>query len=281
MYRYEKGVSGQSDIYFYTPGAAAEKTFFYLVCLGHFWCDEQYCIRRPSFDSYLIIYVKNGSGVIETGGRSRRVGKGDLVFLDCYAPHAYYADPSWEICWFHFDGPCCRNYYEMVQSQSADIVRSFAGHSFEPVFNRLISMFEGGGRIREYMVSKYITDILTLFLQAPLSGQETAGAENVTEEAVTYICSHLNEDLDLEFLACKCSLSRYHFIRVFKKETGYTPHEFIISARMNQARYYLKTTAMTIKEISFLCGFRNESSFCTSFKKMSGQTPSEYRQEGE
>ncbi|MBT9776047.1 AraC family transcriptional regulator [Clostridium sp. MCC353] len=273
MYRREKGVLENSEIYFYTPGITAKNTFFYLHCLGHFWCSSEYCVRRQEFDSYLILYIKSGSGAVESDGISRRVEAGDLVFLDCHGPHGYYADPEWEIQWIHLEGKACENYYKLIKSQTLGQVRLTVPYLAERIFDQITSGFSEGRTIRDYLISKYITDLLTLFFQEASEGQKDNEMGRIAESMTSYICSHLDSPLDLDSLARRCSMSRYHFIRVFKKETGYTPHDFIINARIDKAKYYLKSTNMTVKEISAVCGFQNESSFCTCFKKREGMRP--------
>ena len=52
----------------------------------------------------------------------------------------------------------------------------------------------------------------------------------------------LTEDISVPVLADRVGLSLYHFIRSFKKETGFTPHDYIIHTRINTAKYLLKNT---------------------------------------
>ena len=68
-----------------------------------------------------------------------------------------------------------------------------------------------------------------------------------------------------------------YFSRLFKKETGYSPHEYVIQARVNAAKYFLQSARLSQKDICYSCGFSSESSFCTTFKKATGLTPSQYR----
>jgi AraC-like DNA-binding protein len=72
-------------------------------------------------------------------------------------------------------------------------------------------------------------------------------------------------------------LSPYHFNRKYKKETGVTPHQFLLSTRISAAKYNLSNSNMTISEIALSCGFIDESAFCYCFKKREGITPNEYR----
>lgn len=83
--------------------------------------------------------------------------------------------------------------------------------------------------------------------------------------------------MTVEELADVAGLSLYHFIRSFKQETGFTPHDYLIDTRLNTAKYLLKNTSLPIKDICFHCSFSSESVFCNAFKRELGLTPTKYR----
>jgi len=56
-----------------------------------------------------------------------------------------------------------------------------------------------------------------------------------------------------------------------------TPHKYLISTRMANAKFLLKISQMSVKEIAIRSGFSDESGFCTAFKKQEGMTPKKYR----
>ena len=92
-----------------------------------------------------------------------------------------------------------------------------------------------------------------------------------------YITEHMDQPISLEQMARHVSLSPYHFSRLFKRETGYTPHQYLVIVRINAAKYYLKSTNLSIKQITQRCGFSSESNFCAVFKRFTGHTPGAYR----
>ena len=107
--------------------------------------------------------------------------------------------------------------------------------------------------------------------------------ELIVSEGSSLVCKGSNgrgidaEDITIKDLAERALLSPYHFIRTFKKQVGFTPHEYLVNTRINTARYLLKNTSMSTKDICFHCGFSSESVFCNAFKKNTTMTPSEYR----
>ena len=98
-------------------------------------------------------------------------------------------------------------------------------------------------------------------------------------EIISYINEHFQQDLSLDILASKTNLSVYHFTRSFTREIGVSPHQYIIKTRLSAAKYLLKSTETSVKDIAFSTGFNSESSFCITFKKWEHVTPSQYRQE--
>ena len=94
----------------------------------------------------------------------------------------------------------------------------------------------------------------------------------IVKKSLELINDCIDENISLDTLALNCNLSKYHFLRVFKKEIGLTPHSFIINERLNRANNLIKE-GITISEASLLVGFNDQSHFTRNFKKYFGYTP--------
>ncbi|PHN04763.1 helix-turn-helix domain-containing protein [Flavilitoribacter nigricans] len=88
---------------------------------------------------------------------------------------------------------------------------------------------------------------------------------------------HFRENIDLERVARAACCSKYHFIRLFKKYYGLTPHRYLTDLRIRAAREMLAAGVSVIDTCSRL-GFESATSFTGLFKTYTGQTPSAYRQ---
>ena len=275
----EPGVLPESNAYFHTPSLMAQRLFFTLSCTGHYACNARYAVRRPSYDSFLILYVVRGRGYCYIDDRRVELHVGSLVILDCYLPHRYGTDSDWEIYWIHFDGRLAREYFETLVKSDRQLIlpRSVyhAAHALERIYN----MFHVDKRINEALISKNITSILTEFLVSEQPEEGVPEHSSRIEGVLSYISEHIDQPLTLEYLAQRVSLSPFYFSRVFRKETGYTLREYLINARINAARFYLRTTQLSLKEIAYRCGYGSDSTFCTTFKRVTGMTPLEYRNE--
>jgi AraC family transcriptional regulator len=97
-----------------------------------------------------------------------------------------------------------------------------------------------------------------------------------------YINSHLHEDLSVERLSQVAHFSRHHFHRQFSAHSGISVCKFIQLLRLRRASYQLAfRTHHRIIDIAMAAGFENPESFSHAFKKMFGQTPSQFRKQPE
>lgn len=99
-------------------------------------------------------------------------------------------------------------------------------------------------------------------------------SDSQIEELLRYINHNLTEDLSIETLARKYYLSKYHMMRKFKEETGYTIHNYIISKRLLLARTKISEGTPILKA-SQLSGFSDYTTFSRAYKKQFGIAPSQ------
>lgn len=107
--------------------------------------------------------------------------------------------------------------------------------------------------------------------------EKSNGKSELVLSAAKYIKNHCLENLRLEGVAEKLSVSPNYLSTIMKKETGITFQQHIINEKMNIAKRLLDDTRMTIDEISAAVGYENYISFYNAFRKNNHMTPSEYR----
>lgn len=96
------------------------------------------------------------------------------------------------------------------------------------------------------------------------------------ERTIEYLQENYRAHFSLQDVARIANLSPYHFLRLFKNETGQTPYAYLLDIKIERAKELLKSRKHTVTEVCFLCGFNNVSHFATLFKRKVGYTPSEY-----
>jgi AraC family transcriptional regulator len=97
------------------------------------------------------------------------------------------------------------------------------------------------------------------------------------QRVLDYINSNLDQSLPLAAMAQLANMSAYHFAKVFRSTVGVAPHQYIITCRMDKAKYLLTTTQWSMMQIALAVGCADSSHFATIFKRMVGVTPSVYR----
>lgn len=162
-------------------------------------------------------------------------------------------------------------------------------NAFTPVANEtwyLINQFisETTNRQRGF---EFIQEGITLQLMVNLLRQlrsnlprersERGRAQENIYKAIEFINDCYDQDFSLEDIARIANLSPYHFIRVFKAETGMTPHEYMINIKISRIKEKLADKNLSICQVFSLCGMDYNGHFAAVFKRKVGLTPSQYR----
>ena len=278
MEYHDPGALPGSVIFRASPSPAARELFLFPTFVGHYFCNGNYKVERSTFDSFLLMYICSGSGFVSSQGRMVPVAEGDLVLMDCFRPHRYYTRVGWETRWVHFDGPLAEKYFRYIRDNRL-LIRPCGATSVPRRFDTLLNFYEQQTSPDEAVLSKLLTDLLTELMLPTDEEPQNQQQLTVIEESLRYIEENLGGDLSLDSLARHAMLSPFHFSRIFKEETGFSPHQYLIAVRVDYARYLLRSGSLPTKEIAYRCGFSSSAAFCTCFKKIMGQSPGDYRRQ--
>lgn len=94
-------------------------------------------------------------------------------------------------------------------------------------------------------------------------------------QAKLFIDDHYAENIDLGNISDEAYFSKFHFIRLFKKIYGKTPHQYLIKVRIEKATALL-SSGLPVSEVCYAVGFESLSSFSGLFKRVAGLNPSDY-----
>jgi AraC family transcriptional regulator len=99
------------------------------------------------------------------------------------------------------------------------------------------------------------------------------------QRATAFIEEHLSADISLPELAeAAGNLSLYHFARLFKESTGSSPYQYLLRRRIERAKSMLRgRKLLSLGDVAFACGFRDQSAFSRVFRQITGSTPRAYR----
>ncbi|MCE9521761.1 MAG: AraC family transcriptional regulator [Alphaproteobacteria bacterium] len=113
-------------------------------------------------------------------------------------------------------------------------------------------------------------------VRAPTLAPSSGDARRVSA-VLRYIEHNADGAIDLDRLAAMAAISKYHFLRVFRRVTGLTPYKFLLGVRMRRAAVRLRTSRAPVSQIAFEAGFGDLSTFNKRFRDLFGATPSRFR----
>src|SRR5215469_9030174 len=125
---------------------------------------------------------------------------------------------------------------------------------------------------------------LVLFLRRPggqkqlsVSLSAQASEMKAIQELQVWIADNLRKKLSVQVLADRVAMSVRNFERVFTREVGRTPSQYVLQARVEAARLQLERTDQGFKQIAVRCGFGSADVMRRSFARFVGVTPNQYR----
>jgi AraC-like DNA-binding protein/mannose-6-phosphate isomerase-like protein (cupin superfamily) len=105
-------------------------------------------------------------------------------------------------------------------------------------------------------------------------GEVAAAPSTRTAKLIRFINDNIGEDLGLDRLAAEFFVSKYHMLREFRRHTGVTIHQYVLTKRLILARHHLRR-GMPVAEVCRLCGFRDPSNFARLYRREYGRSPKE------
>ncbi len=231
----------------------------------------------------LLIYCVSGQGQLQVEGQTLAVTAGDLLLLPEGLPHRYQADDSdpWSIYWVHLGGDEVTGYFDEIAGEGVERQRVTVG-----VHSRLAEEFQAllaaATRVQpEHLV--YAANLLRSLLAfaALMRRQYTTRHASLDINRVnSYLQTALTRRLNLdELVSATSTLSRYHFIREYKRQTGQTPMQAFQRIKVSHACYLLDISDDSVVHIALTLGYDDPYYFSRLFKKVMGVSPQRYRQE--
>ena len=258
---------------------------------------------RPHWHYFMeIIYMTEGTGVIECDGHSYVVEPGDVIIFHPESIHAIYAAtnelPKYEVIKFDVNKLYTENSYApklRVILESAKKCK-VADICFKEEILRGIPVFDMFDECRkELELRNYGYDIIVhnkiCYLlvqliriwreqgfdtdQAISSASEVDSIHSITE----YIDAHAGEPIKVEDLADMCNMSYSYFAKNFKQYYGRSCKEYIEFIRVSKAEDMLLFTDFDLSYISQETGFSDSSHLIKIFKKWKGVTPKQFKKQ--
>ena len=132
-----------------------------------------------------------------------------------------------------------------------------------------------------YAVDSFLTYTQQLFFLIARNGcgaEETLSERSYIERSVKYLQMHYGDEVTLSQVASLCSVSREHFSRLFKRETGFGFNEYLTLLRLQRAEALLREEPQkNISQVAYESGFNDSNYFSDRFRREYGLSPLQYR----
>lgn len=237
-------------------------------------------------DFHKIIVFISGKVTYHIEGKAYHLKPRDILLVSQGAIHKPEIDPSvpYEryIFWIRDDLSCqeLNTCFQKANDRSFNLVR--ADSALQERLKDLLPEIEqtlqnkhfGDTVLRNALFTQFMIYINRIFLRTSSSpDKKTYSSDTQVEQLLKYINRNLSENLSIDQLANRFFFSKYHMIRKFKNETGYTIHNYITSKRLLMARSLI-SQGMPVMKAAQASGFHDYTTFVRAYKKQFGKAPS-------
>ena len=237
-------------------------------------------------DFHKIIVFISGKVTYHIEGKAYHLKPRDILLVSQGAIHKPEINPSvpYEryIFWIRDTLSCqeLNTCFQKANDRSFNLVR--ADSALQERLKDLLPEIEqtlqnehfGDPVLRDALFTQFMIYINRIFLRTSSSPDKKAySSDTQVEQLLKYINRNLSENLSIDQLAERFFLSKYHMMRKFKNETGYTIHNYITSKRLLMARSLISQGIPVIKAAQ-ASGFHDYTTFVRAYKKQFGKAPS-------
>ena len=238
-------------------------------------------------DFHKIIVFVSGKVTYHIEGKAYQLKPQDILLVSQGAIHKPEIDPSipYEryIFWIRDDlsSPELNTCFQKANDRSFNLIRldSVLQEKLKDLLPEIEHSLRdtqfGDSILSKALFAQFMVYINRIFLKSSTApDQKSYSSDSQVEQLLKYINRNLSENLSIDHLAERFFFSKYHMMRKFKKETGYTIHNYIISKRLLHARSRI-TQGTPVMKAAMQSGFQDYTAFVRAYKKQFGTVPTQ------
>lgn len=276
--------------YYHYPSVLAQDVWLHVFAIGRSRTPRGHEHSHRAENRFLLHYVRRGEFWHTIRGRTLRVRAGSLCLMDLREPVRYGNDcatPA-QVWWVYFGGRDMPRLCTELDAETNPVFEVADTARFEDLFRSLLRLTIHPPPGYEARASGILTLMLAeLFAARPVGGdldvdlvklpQRQALLSRPVRDSIRCVARFYGEILQLKALSGVAGLSLYHFVRVFRRETGMTPVQYLNRYRIEKAKRALATSDQPIEQIGRMVGIPNRFKFFHQFRKQTGVTPEKFR----
>ncbi len=251
---------------------------------------------------YEMIYVKKGISMLEIENIKTMLGPNDIIIIKPQKLHTLKVQEGCKcefiVLYFSFASGIEQktpNYPSEISIE--DFINFFTGNHTGPflklkvnqkndiitILNRLVSEKAQEQFGSDFLIHLLILELFVLISRAlKLEWERSITDDSLKQKELVnlseeYIRNYYERNIGLSDISGYVFLSPSYFTRIFKRQTGQTPINYLINLRIDRAKELLSESDEKASDIALSVGFSNQQRFNETFKKITGMTPIEYR----
>ncbi|MGL5378485.1 AraC family transcriptional regulator [Clostridium sp.] len=273
----------ENDFVKYLEPTSSEHIDLNLSFCGIEDCEPSHSFGPAIRQHYILHYILGGKGTYHVKDNVYNLNK-NQGFLICPNDLTYYEadkDDPWSYIWIAFDGIKAKKYLEYANLDSENLI-------FECEYSDILKSYLLDMLKIDRMKScdeLRLQGLLYLFLSTISQSQEIKNSSNndasyklYIEKSIEFINNNYANNIKVTDIANYVGLNRSYLTSLFKKNLDLSPQEFLLKFRMNKAFELLKHVELSIGDVSRSIGYLDPLTFSKTFKKYSGYSPKQYRE---
>lgn len=250
-------------------------------------CQPGHSFGPAARNHFLFHYVHSGTGTLmaedskgTTVHHRVKAGQGFVIFPGQVTMYCADKEDPWEYSWLEFDGlrvkqafemtslsldhPVYHTHFKELKEKMVSEIHYIVHHAEESPFHLIGHLY----LFFDYLIQSARTNT------PPSPGKMS---DFYLKEAITFIEQNFQSSITVENIASVCGINRSYLGKIFQKNVGKSPQEFLIQYRMVKATEMLRHTDLPIAKIGASVGYENQLHFSRAFKTVYGVSPSQWR----
>ncbi|WP_419788937.1 AraC family transcriptional regulator [Mucilaginibacter sp. FT3.2] len=255
---------------------------FYITAVGYYpkaWGHERE--RRYGSNDYIMIYCTDGGGEITVNSAKVNLKSNSYFIIPANTPHKYnsWVNEPWSIYWMHFNGELAAEIYSrcLLAGEPAVHEVSYNGNRIQ-TFEELCDILAHSYNKREMEIMNF--DALHFVTSLVYYREIDPVAYNLDaiSSSIAFMKLNINIKYGLSELAKQQNISVTHYSKMFRQKTGSSPVNYFNELKVQRSCQELYFTDKSIKTICAELGFEDQYYFSRLFSKVTGVSPSKYKQ---